>query len=291
MNVKNFIDMHVHVGPEPLPRKFTAKTIEKAEKGKIKGMVLKNHFSPTSHFIKSLGEPENPILIGSVVLNSYVGGLNPEAIYAAANPSKRPIIVWFPTINAENFLRKSKFEIPLEWARKGFKPRLSAEINGIKIASGGKLTKITRDVLKAIKENNCILATGHLSWQETALLVKESLKAGIKKIIVTHPIYQLIDMPMEVQKQLAQNEGVYIEHSYSMRLIDRIPIKKIAGQIKAVEAEKCIMTSDMGQISSPKPSEALSKFAELLKEEITEKEIRTMGEANPRKLIGLRRND
>lgn len=288
MDTKNFIDLHVHVGPEPLPRKFTVEKLVAEEKSRLAGAALKNHFYPTAPLIESVPEA-GMILIGSVVLNNYVGGLNPDAVYAAAKISKLPIIVWFPTISAGNFLEKSEYEIPPEWSGGRFKSRLSGEAKGIKVIdSEGNLTEAAKEVLAAIKENSCILATGHVSWQEAKALVEEAVKAGIDKIIVTHPIYQLIGMPAEVQKELTKNKGVFIEQNYAMYLIDKIPIEKIAAQIKFVGAENCIISSDMGQVSNPSPSEALEKFAELLiGEGVTESEIRTMGEINPRKLIGL----
>lgn len=286
MNVKNFIDLHVHIGPEVLPRKYTVGKIIKEQTGKIRGMALKNHFYPTMPLIKSEEESEL-ILIGSVTLNNYLGGLNPDVIYASTRLSSKPIIVWFPTINAENFTKRSKYEIPLEWVGEGFKSRLSSEVKGIRIIdSKGRLTLEAKNVLKAVKDNNCILATGHVSWEEARVLVIEANKRGIRKIIVTHPIYQLIDMPIEVQKELAKYEGVYIEQNYAMYSIDKIPIKKIAEQIKSIGTEKCIISSDVGQITSPSPSEALEKFTELLKQQgVSEDELRMMGEKNPRKLL------
>ncbi len=286
MNVKNFIDLHVHIGPEVFPRKYTIGKIIKEQTGKIKGMALKNHFYPTMPLIKS-EEESDLILIGSVTLNNYLGGLNPDVIYASAKLSSKPIIVWFPTINAENFLKRSKYEIPPEWVREGFKSRLSGEVKGIRIIDkNGELTDTASNVLKAIKENNCILATGHVSWEEAKVLVIEANRIGIRKIIVTHPIYQLIDMPIEVQKELVKYDGVYIEQNYAMYSIDRIPIEEIAKQIKSIGSEKCIISSDVGQVTSPSPSEALEKFIELLKQQgITEEELRIMGEKNPRRLL------
>jgi|SRR3989344_3495863 len=288
MNVKNFIDLHVHIGPEILPRKFTVQSIAEHEKNNIKGMALKNHLYSTMPLIRSV-DAEKPLLIGSVTLNNYVGGLNPDAIYASAKISNMPIIVWFPTINADNFLKRSIYEIPPEWVGKGFVSRRSSDVRGISIIDKeGRLTKEAISVLSAIKENGCVLATGHISWQEAEKLVEKAVTMGIDKIIVTHPVYQLIDMPVDVQKKLASKPGVYMEQNYAMYLIDKVPIEKIAGQIKAVGAERCIISSDMGQISSPSPSEAMQKFSEMLmKEGISRKEIKIMGEINPGKLIGL----
>src|SRR3989344_7776919 len=288
MNVHNFIDLHVHIGPEVLPRKYTVGRIIKEQRRKIAGIALKSHFYPTTPLIKS-EEDSDLILVGSVTLNNYLGGLNPDLIYSSATLASTPIIVWFPTINAENFLKRSKYEIPPEWVGKGFESRLSKEVRGIRILKdNGKLTTETVRVLKAIKENNCILATGHLSWEETKVLTETAVKMGIKKIIITHPIYQRIAMPLEIQKELASFEGVFVEQSYSMYFIDGISIKEIAAQIKAINPAKCILVSDLGQINNPSPSEGLQDFTTLLiKEGITEEELRVMGEFNPRKLLGL----
>ncbi|MFA6072895.1 MAG: DUF6282 family protein [Candidatus Woesearchaeota archaeon] len=289
MKVTEFIDLHVHIGPEVLPRKYTVNKIINKQKGKIRGMALKNHFYPTLPLIESeeTRDESDLILLGSVTLNNYIGGLNPDAIYASAKLSKRPIIVWFPTINADNFLKRSKYEIPPEWVGGNFKSRLSDEIKGINIMDDKmNLIEDAKKVLKAIKDNNCILATGHVSSEEARILVIEANKLGIKKIIVTHPIYQQIDMPIEIQKELASYDGVYIEQNYAMYAIDKIPIERIVQQINAIGAEKCILSSDVGQINSPSPSEALEEFTELLEVQgISVEDLRTMGEINPRKLI------
>lgn len=286
MDIRRFIDLHVHVGPEVIPRKYTAPQLVNEESGKVGGLALKNHFCPTAPFIGGM-EKEDLVLVGSVTLNNYVGGLNPDAVYASAKISRLPIIVWFPTINAQNFLNRSDYEIPPEWVGSGFRSRLSNEVKGICVIDNkGKLTEDTTKVLQAIKDNECILATGHISWQEARCLVNEAVSMGIKRVIVTHPIYQLINMPLEVQKELALNDGVYIEQTFAMYSIDSIPIGRIVKQIKALGAENCIISSDVGQVNSPSPSEALKTFAELLlKKGITEDELRIMGEVNPKKLL------
>lgn len=80
--------------------------------------------------------------------------------------------------------------------------------------------------------------------------------------------------------------GAFIEQCFSMYSIDRIPIKKITAQIKAVGAEKCILSSDVGQTFSKNPSAALLEFILLLENEgITEKEIEQMLVKNPRHLV------
>ena len=289
MDVRRFIDLHVHIGPEIIPRRFTAGSLAREESGKLRGVALKNHFVPTTPFIREIQEENDILLIGSVTLNNYVGGLNPDAVYSAAKLSDKPIIVWFPTINATNFLKTSRYELPPEWVGNGFTSRLSGKIIGITITGkDGELTQQACRVLESIKENDCILATGHLSWQESDILVKKAISLGIDRIVITHPIYQKIDMPIEVQQELVKSKGVYIEQTYAMCLIDKIPIDVIAEQIRQLGPENCIISSDVGQISSPGPSVALERFTELLIEQgLTEDQLRIMGERNPRRLLGI----
>lgn len=267
--IKKSIDLHFHIGPEIVPRKFNnVNQLIQSMNGRIKGIALKNHFYSTVPFIKEVKCPKNLFLIGSVVLNNSVGGLNPEAIYSASVLSNIPIIVWFPTINAKKFLDKTKFEIAPEWVNKiNFKPRLAKDIKGIYIIDkNGKLNQKSIEILKVIKNTKSILATGHISAFESIKLVDKALKMGINKIIITHPIYQKINMTTVEQINLAK-KGCFIESCYSMYSIDKIPIKKIAYQIKKIGPSQIILSSDVGQKFSPIPSQALFYFAKLLMRE------------------------
>lgn len=287
--IKNAIDIHFHIGPEVIPRKYNRiEDLIKNQAGKIKGIVLKNHFYPTSPFLKQTYN-NKPILIGSVTLNNFSGGLNPESIYAASIISKRPIIVWFPTIDASNFLRKSDYEIPWEWVqKKEFKARLSKNIRGINILNKNKeLTPQTKKILTAIKKTNAILATGHISWQESKVLADRALDMGIKKIIITHPIYQRINMPVKEQRKLAR-KGCFIEICYSMYYIDKIPMKGIASQIKIIGYKNIVLSSDVGQSFSPSPSQVLKEFGMLLiKEGITLNMLEYMMVKNPSEVVSI----
>ncbi len=292
--LKQAIDLHVHIGPEIIPRKFNLVELLRQEKGKLKGVAVKNHFFPTAPMnTKDTLKEKSPFVINSVTLNHYVGGFNPDAIRASSELSPRPIIVWFPTIHAENILKRQKFEIPTEWIgpilKKKIKLRPSVDIKGLSVFDNrGEIKEEVRRVLNTIKKCRAILATGHISWQESRALVNFAIQeVGLKKVIITHPIYQKIDMPIEVQKELAK-AGAFIEQCFSMYSIDKIPIKQIVSQIKQVGPENCILSSDVGQSFNPNPSEALKKFIYLLKEEkITDEEIKIMLVTNPNRLINF----
>lgn len=282
------VDIHMHIGPEPIPRKYSVRELIKSENNKIAGFVLKNHFMPTSPFIKTENNKQL-ILYGGIVLNNSVGGLNSDAILIACQLSDKPIVVWFPTINAKNFLAQSKFEIAPEWINdKKFISKKSSDVKPVNLLNKGKLTVEAITCLKTIKKCKAILATGHISPIETTILVNQALALGISKIVITHPIYQKIEMTNELQKEFA-NKGCFIEIPYSMYSIDKIPITKIIEEIKSVGFQNIILSSDMGQVYSPAPSVALGKFAQLLiASGIKEKELFRMLVENPKKLLDIR---
>jgi len=285
--IKEAIDLHVHVGPDIIPRKHNPITLFKEQKGKVKKICIKSHCYSTVSWAKAINETfDTDFLVGSVTLNNFVGGVNLDLLYVDANISKTPFIVWLPTLHSENQLRKSEWEVRKEWvADPNFRPRQSKKVKPVKIFENGKITEKALGLLNFVKDSECILATGHVSWQESEAIVEKAFSIGVKKIIVTHPIYQLIHMPVDVQKRLAEM-GAYIEHSYVMHSIDKIGIDEIANQIKEVEPEHCILSSDVGQTFSPSPDKALYNFADsLIKEGLTHDEIYQMMVKNPETLI------
>ncbi len=42
-------------------------------------------------------------------------------------------------------------------------------------------------ILSIIKKNDMVSATGHISPQETFVLIEEARRAGIRKMVITHP--------------------------------------------------------------------------------------------------------
>jgi hypothetical protein len=282
--VKQAIDLHVHVGPEIIPRRYTAQTLAKEERGKLAGVALKNHFYPTAAMFNE-DQIEGIELYGGVVLNNAVGGMNPEAVYAASLVSRKPIVVWFPTINAEQFLKTNKYEIAPEWVEdKGLQLKSADETRPVQVTRNGTLLPETKAVIEMISRVGGVLATGHIAAEESVLVARyaRSLKVPV---IVTHPIYQHIRMSVEQQERLAEL-GCYMEQSYSMYSMDRISISDIAGQIKAVGARSVILTSDVGQTFSASPSAALTAFAKLLMAEgLTLVELEMMMVKNPALIV------
>ena len=285
--VRNAYDLHVHVGPEIIPRKYTAQSFAEAECSNLAGAVLKNHFYPTAA-MSECRDAKGVELFGSIVLNNSVGGMNGEAVYAASLVSRRPLIVWFPTINSEQFLKSNRYEIAPEWVKdKDLKLKAAKDVKPVRVTKNGKLLPETKQVIEMIAAVKGVLATGHISAAESMLVAQYARSLHVP-VIVTHPVYQHIDMTIPQQKALAAI-GCYLEQSYSMYSMDNIAISKIAQQIKLVGPFSVILSSDVGQMFSPPPSQALAEFASLLMGEgIVLKDIETMLIKNPKKLLRQR---
>jgi hypothetical protein len=285
-------DLHVHSGPDILPRKMD--DIEMAERIRNSGMsgyAIKSHFFCTSERAELMNKlyPECDF-IGTISLNSYVGGINPAAMEIAAISGIR--MVWFPTCDAENemnyvFNGNKNKKLPY-WAQiKLQMQEMGREAPSICILDeNGNLKSEVHSVLEIIAQHNIILNTGHLSHDETFMLLKAAREKGIRKIIVTHADFPSTYYTVEEQKELL-DYGAMIEHCYTTWATGKVDFDVTANMIREIGPENCIISTDLGQQKAIYPDEGMAEFARRLKEEkdFTNEEIRTMIVHNPRRLL------
>ena len=293
--IKHAIDMHVHIGPECIARKYDAIQFAKeALRRGLAGAVLKSHFHSTSDWAYLARRHGGAKFFGGVVLNRHVGGLNPYAIRAALGPriGGEPLlkVVWMPTLHSRSHLalrseRGDGYDIPTEWG--GASPgcgRRASEIDPVEVMGEGARPAL-EEVLGLIKEFDLVLATGHLRWDEAEFLFNEAEGRGLKKVLITHPLYEAVGMPLERMVALSKR-GAYIEQPYALNLIDGIPIRKMAECIEAVGPGRTILSSDLGQVTSPSPPVGLLRFFKALRKEgVDPEDIRTMACENPKALL------
>ncbi|MEX2303287.1 MAG: DUF6282 family protein [Bryobacterales bacterium] len=261
--LEGVVDVHAHVDPETIPRSVDAMDLARiARKEHMRAVVLKNHFIPTAP-IAFLVAREVPgvQIFGGLALNSPVGGINPAAVEQMTQlPGRYGRIVWMPTMDAER--------VPVE--------------------RDGKLLPEVYEVFKIMARENLALATGHATPENTLLLIREARKAGIDRIIVTHPINR---MSLE-QQQEAAKMGAYLEYCYGTTLEyagkGRRTLAEYAKLMKALGAEHCIMSSDLGNAVNPvHPAGIKTYIAGLLAAGISESEIDIMLRRNPARLLDL----
>ena len=295
------IDLHVHVGPEFLARRYDAFEIaEEADRDGL-GCVLKNHFIATTGLAAQARLHRPATILGSVTLNHSVGGLNPEAIRAAQSankgrsmnrsPDDLPFVVWMPTIHAESHLRHNgRRDLTPAWGVEERYCRYFPPGTGITLwepgAEGAEIKAVVFDILDIIKAYNLVLATGHLSGPEVKVLVAAAHDRGLRRIIVTHPFYGAVNLSVREQTELAERDGVYIEHCYSNLEIDRIPIEHYVASVREVSPARVVLTSDVGQPRTPPVGEALLDFIRQLSAlGVKDDDLALMLAENPHRLI------
>jgi hypothetical protein len=279
--LKGSIDMHIHPGPTGGPCRLDAlEAARQAKQAGMRGFVIKSH-SYTAAAVAIIVNQLVPDVqvFGSVCLDYEIGGLNFHAVQNAAVFGAK--VVWMPTFSSTNSINKMRaLGLPL----KG---------EGISLLDNkGKLVAEMEPILTLIKEHGMILATGHISPQETFTLLNEARRIGIKKYIITHPTdteFSEKCCSIDELNRLAKM-GAFIEFT----LVGLLPNEfchnpaQIAQTIKTVGAEHCIISTDLGQPQNPLPVEGMRLLmATLLNQGISVKEIELMVKKNPTILLGL----
>ena len=284
------IDAHAHTGPGLFGRVGTSIDIARqAAAYGMRAIVLKNHQGITSDRATLVDSVvPNISVYGGIVLNRYVGGVNPYAVEAAIRLGAK--IVWMPTQWAQHHI-----DVYGATEYKHMKQTSSAvklSVKGISILDDkGQLTTETKQVLEIIKQTDVAVATSHLSKDEIKLLVREARKIGIDKIIITHiTLSELWKWSIQEQKELVEN-GATLEHVavYCMENRDLLSPKEVANQINGVGYRNVMIASDCGQLGVPAPPEAIRLFVGMLLDAgIEEHALHYMLKENPGRLLGLR---
>ena len=286
--LRGAIDLHQHAAPSLFER--ITDVLGLAAEARLRGMrgvLLKAHEQDTTGraFLVRKQVPGVEVF-GGIVLNWIVGGLNPHAVDASIKLGAR--MVWMPTISAQHHI---DFFGGSHYGRSMVAKRpLRAASSGISIVDEhGELVPEMREILGLIAEADICLSTGHLSPREIALLSREARRAGVRKLLVTHPDLHLSGMSVAEQQALAA-EGAFLEKDLitMMPAWQSLSLEAMAKSIRDVGPQHCVLGTDFGQLHHPPPAEGLRMFIQMLLERgITAEELRTMVATNPARLLGL----
>jgi hypothetical protein len=158
--------------------------------------------------------------------------------------------------------------------------------------SRGRLVPEVGKILEIVKSHRMVLASGHISPAETFSLVKRARQMGIERIVITHPSdSEFVEQALTLEElQRLARMGAFVEQTIVSLLpteFGHSPQERV-GTIKAIGADHCIMSTDLGQYWNPPPAEGMRFFmAILLRNGMSEKEIETMVKENPARLLGL----
>jgi hypothetical protein len=277
------VDLHVHCAPSLFARWGDGLDVVLAcEAAGMAAVLLKAHEGATYDGAAVLDRLSATVRVrGGIVLNRYVGGLNPAAVEAALRLGGR--CVWFPTLDADAHAHA--------FGSTGAYP---AQRGGIESPSGirllddaGRCVPETLEVMALAAEHDVLVATGHLSGVEVAELQRCAAAAGVRRFLVQHPCFPVPALSADELEPLVR-AGATIELTYLSisPLWETSTIAEAAALLRRFGGERVVLSSDAGQADSPAPPDALATFAQSLHEHgVPEPELRKALVDTPSRLL------
>ncbi len=281
-------DLHVHAAPSLFHRWGDAWDVaDAAHRARMGGLVLKSHHGSTVETAALLSRRyKSPRILGGLVLNHFVGGLNPFAVDGALRLGAK--MIWLPTIHARNHHRRMgrlggyKFQR----AKTKLRPRTGISILDRK----GGLVAPVREILRLMNKGAAALGTGHLSGWEIAALQRYIRRERYKiRLLINHVFLAAPGLSVLALKSL-QNTQTWFETAYITvsPLVRTSRMRDIAGGILSLPKAQWVLASDSGQKGNPPAPKALELLARGLERNgVSKSGIRKMLVESPKDLLGI----
>lgn len=289
---------HTHFGwvrshpDEPCAPILSARSaIRSAQTAGLSAVVLRDLYGNSAGTAAVLQPDYADITVhGGIFLNAEVGGINPHAVDTALSYGKGAKFVCLATDSAAHLARYHGIS----------EESISSQPHRyIEALPGGKVSRELYEVLELIAAHNIILETGYLPPEQILTLVREAGRVGVDRIVVTHPSPPFIDMSVDDQVRAA-DLGAYIEYTwmfythhldfkavrYGRKPTSPLSLGRAYEEIRAVGAERCILSTDFGQLHQAEPEEGLRQFVYCLAElGLSDSDLRVMVKDNPEHLL------
>ena len=286
--LKGLIDMHLHGSPSIAPRVETWDFLREMDEAGYKAVCIKEHFIPTTGLAYMINKapcaPKTQV-IGSVVFNNALGGLNLMALDAAVALGAKQIFM--PTASAQHHLDYLKTVTKFNGGS------LTVPEKPIKVIdSNGELIPEVLPIVAYMAERpDLLLSMGHLSPEEIDVLLPYAISQGVKKIVVDHP-YFIIGASVQQVKKWAEM-GAYINFTCSslkgLGGNGHVPINVLEETLDVVSDDQMLITTDFGQPYNGSPVEGMYKMICTLINDlhVSEQRVMKMTHSIPTMLLGL----
>lgn len=270
--LNNAIDMHVHTAPSHSKRLVDDfELCHMLSASGMKGALIKAHEGSTTvrAEIATKHSGTSARIFGGIVLNNFVGGLNPVAVEGDIRLGCK--VVWMPTLHAKNHKRVHK-----------------DQSEGISLLNDqGNIKDEVIEIIDLVANADIVLATGHVSNIEGIKLCEEALRRGVKRVVFTHPDFKTNMLPLNDQISLVK-KGVIMEKTLFSLTEGSIDADFTARSIIEIGAEHCLLNTDYGQINNPAIPEGLESFFKMMLERgVSESMLITMTQDVPEYLLSI----
>lgn len=297
-DLKGTIDIHCHPHPDFCARLLDDRDLVALAKATgMRAVMIKSHSSPTHEraYIAEKAVGGGIKVFGLICLNPSVGGLNPLAVSLAIRSGVKA--VWMPSMWAENhaaYVRRTGKGMGYETIGMNF----PAEGRGVTILdANGVIKDEVLEILDMVAEADLMLATGHLTLNESHILLGEAKKRAMTKLVVHTVNYHVMKYPLTDLKQMVSDYGAVLEMGFSslpngiwdpMDLSRLISVSDVCEMIDAVGSKNVVVSTDCGQFSTPMPIEAMRLWINHLRtKKYSQEDIDNMTKHVPARLLGI----
>ncbi len=282
------IDLHAHIYPqtslEESGRLLDHEWARTARAAGMRGFAMKSHYWPTIGQARILNEIHPGLAaLGCIVLNGPVGGFCPFTVESAVKLGVK--IVWMPTFSAANDIRAESYSRRVKENFTHTPPGGGLEVWD----SNREILPEVVGILEIARDADIVLATGHISAEESVALARRAHEVGLKKFIFTHPILDFIGATPAQLIEVA-DLGYIVEFTWisAFPMWQGLDPKDVVASIRAVGAERCILTTDAQGDYNPTAPEMYRMFiATMLQLGVEKEDIEIMVKRNPARLAGL----
>ena len=203
--ISGVADLHVHGAPSLVPRHGLDHEVvgAHAQVG-VDLAVLKAHEGSTAEravLARERAGTDGVQVLGGIVLNSPVGGANPDAVEVAARLGGR--VVWMPTVSAPAHVASV--------ARPELSVHRTLSFRQVDVlGDAGALLPAWQEVLDVVAAADLVLASGHLTCAEALVLFRAARAAGVRRMLLNHPRMPFLQWDDAAAPELARL-GVVLE--------------------------------------------------------------------------------
>ncbi len=281
ISLNGVIDMHVHTNPDLRIRAYDDfELCDAAVRVGARAIVIKTHLGNTTaraimtNRYNQLVHGENDFtMYGGVVMNRCVGGINPAAVENALKLGAK--VVWLPTQSARRHLEKMGKDTK----------------DAIDVVRDRKIVPELKDIFQLVKDYDAVLGTAHVSPEDAFIVTEAARDAGVKKLVITHPEWWVVDMSIEDQIRIVKDYDVVLECCFAQNMGGgkyKSNLPENVEVIREVGYKNVLISTDGGQTENPNWEIAMEMYLSyLLDHGVPEEEIRYMSHSLPAKLLGI----
>jgi hypothetical protein len=248
----------------------------------LSAVVHRHHYSSTAERARIASDVTGFRMLGAVLLNDSVGGVDPFVVDHALRMGA--VVIGLPTLSARAFRAGMGVLQPSPLA------------DAMRFGSGditvtdddGKLRPAVEAVIKLVSEANVALDLGYVSAEEQLAVARAAAEMGHERLVITNA--RLSDDEID---QAMAIPGLFLEiTSYAVHPSGRGSEASAAGVVLNVElmrkvgVERIVLCSAGGMLNAPPPAEILAwALEEYAAAGFTLDELRAITHENPRKLV------